>query len=226
VYLRPETTPNFYYDNIQHVSLQDTRECSDVARLTRADQKLRDITQRLHQHNDTTFVLPSDKSLLITARNLFDLRISQRWLWTVLGCKATQSVESHPTFWGNITVCYLVRNGILFDLLFYADDGGSMFLRNICWLSPDYMALYPRRQNFPSFISFLHTYSPCGPWPLFQFLNLYTTLRTPWAEDQPVVRPLPTHNTTQRINAHRHPCPEWDSNPWPVCSCGRRRFMS
>jgi hypothetical protein len=23
-------------------------------------------------------------------------------------------------------------------------------------------------------------YIPCGPWPLFQFLNLYTVVRTPW----------------------------------------------
>jgi hypothetical protein len=40
-------------------------------------------------------------------------------------------------------------------------------------------------------------YSPCGPWPLFQFLNLYTVGRTPWTGDQPVARPLPTHRTTQ-----------------------------
>jgi hypothetical protein len=32
-----------------------------------------------------------------------------------------------------------------------------------------------------------------GPWPLFQF----RTGRTPWTEDQPVARPLPTHRTTQ-----------------------------
>jgi hypothetical protein len=32
-----------------------------------------------------------------------------------------------------------------------------------------------------------------GPWPLFQFLDLYTVGRTSWLEDQPVARPLPTH---------------------------------
>jgi hypothetical protein len=41
---------------------------------------------------------------------------------------------------------------------------------------------------------------PCGPWPLFQFLNLYIVGRTPWTGDQPVVRPLPTHRTTQTQN--------------------------
>jgi hypothetical protein len=42
--------------------------------------------------------------------------------------------------------------------------------------------------------------SPCGPWPLFQFLNLYTVSRTPWTGDQPVARPLPTHRITQTQN--------------------------
>jgi hypothetical protein len=32
---------------------------------------------------------------------------------------------------------------------------------------------------------------------------------TPWAEDQPSARSLPTH----RINADIHPRLEWDSNP-------------
>jgi hypothetical protein len=32
-----------------------------------------------------------------------------------------------------------------------------------------------------------------GPWPLFQFLNLYTVSKTPWTGDQP----LPTHRTTR-----------------------------
>jgi hypothetical protein len=42
--------------------------------------------------------------------------------------------------------------------------------------------------------------SPCGPWPFFQFLNLYTVGRDPWTEDHPVARPLPTHITTQTRN--------------------------
>jgi hypothetical protein len=36
-----------------------------------------------------------------------------------------------------------------------------------------------------------------GPWPLFQFFDLYTVGRTPWTGDQPVARSLPTHRTTQ-----------------------------
>jgi hypothetical protein len=43
-------------------------------------------------------------------------------------------------------------------------------------------------------------YSPCGPWPFSQFLNLYTVGRTPWTGDQSNARPLPTHRTTQKHN--------------------------
>jgi hypothetical protein len=35
----------------------------------------------------------------------------------------------------------------MFGLLFDPEDGCNMFLRKICWLSTDYKALYPRRQN-------------------------------------------------------------------------------
>jgi hypothetical protein len=47
---------------------------------------------------------------------------------------------------------------------------------------------------------YLRLYSPCGPWSLFQFLNLYTVGRTPWTGNQPVARPLPTHRITQTQN--------------------------
>jgi hypothetical protein len=43
-------------------------------------------------------------------------------------------------------------------------------------------------------------YSPCGLWPLFQFLNLHRVGRTPWTGDEPIARPLPTHRTTQTQN--------------------------
>jgi hypothetical protein len=38
---------------------------------------------------------------------------------------------------------------------------------------------------------------PLGPWPLLQFLNLYTVDRTPWTDVKLVARPLPTRRTTQ-----------------------------
>jgi hypothetical protein len=65
------------------------------------------------------------------------------------------------------------------------------------------------------------------PWPLCQFLNLYTIGRSPWTGDQPDARPLPTQRTTQTENkrTHRHPCFEWNSNPRSQLSSRRRRFM-
>jgi hypothetical protein len=48
--------------------------------------------------------------------------------------------------------------------------------------------------NILSFSSWI--YSPRGPWPLFQFLNLYTVGWTPWTGDQPIASPLPTQNNT------------------------------
>jgi hypothetical protein len=38
-------------------------------------------------------------------------------------------------------------------------------------------------------------------------------------------RYLHTDQHKHRINAKRNPCLEWDSNPRPQCSSGRRRFM-
>jgi hypothetical protein len=43
----------------------------------------------------------------------------------------------------------------------------------------------------------LWLYNPCGPWLLFQFINLYTVGRTPWRGDQPIARPLRAHRTIQ-----------------------------
>jgi hypothetical protein len=39
-----------------------------------------------------------------------------------------------------------------------------------------------------------------GPWAFSSFLILYTLGRSPWAGDQSVARPLPTHRTTQTHN--------------------------
>jgi hypothetical protein len=44
------------------------------------------------------------------------------------------------------------------------------------------------------------TLQPFGPCSHFSFLILYTVGRTPWAGNQPVARPLPTHRTTETQN--------------------------
>jgi hypothetical protein len=43
------------------------------------------------------------------------------------------------------SACYLPDAGFLLGVIFDPEDGGDIFLRNIGWLSTDYMALYPRR---------------------------------------------------------------------------------
>jgi hypothetical protein len=56
---------------------------------------------------------------------------------------------------------------------------------------------------------YLSLYSPCGPWPLFQFLNLYTVGKIPWTGDQPVARPLPAHRTAQTQNKRTQTSMPW-----------------
>jgi hypothetical protein len=54
---------------------------------------------------------------------------------------------------------------------------------------------------FRAYLSnYIWLYSLCGPWPPFQFLNLYTDGKNHLTEEQPVARPLPTQRTTQTQN--------------------------
>jgi hypothetical protein len=63
-----------------------------------------------------------------------------------------------------------------------------------------YFAFY----SHPPLSICLWLYSPFGPSPLLQFLNLHTLGMTSWTEDQPVARPLPVHRTTQTQNKCTH----------------------
>jgi hypothetical protein len=44
-------------------------------------------------------------------------------------------------------LCYVLDAGLLLGLFFVPEDGGDIFLLNVGWLSTDYMALNPRREN-------------------------------------------------------------------------------
>jgi hypothetical protein len=81
--------------------------------------------------------------------------------------------------------------------------------------------------HLPTYLTiYLWLHSPCGPWPLFQFLNLYIVGRTHGRGMNPSQsRYLHNEQHKHRINAHRHPCLKWDSNPRSQCSSGQRRFM-
>jgi hypothetical protein len=86
---------------------------------------------------------------------------------------------------------------ILLVLLFDAEDGGDAFSRNV-GLSPNYRALQSRLLLL--LLLLLWLYSPLLELGrFFSFLILYTVRRTPWIEDQPVARPLPTRRTTQTL---------------------------
>jgi hypothetical protein len=52
---------------------------------------------------------------------------------------------------GGAFACYL-----LLRLFFGPEDRGDMFLRNVGWLSLDYTASYPRRQNSSTNVNFLY----------------------------------------------------------------------
>jgi hypothetical protein len=67
------------------------------------------------------------------------------------------------------------------------------------WVDPVPDPLHPS-----TYLSiYLWLYSPCGPWPLFHFLNLYTVGRTPWTGDQPVATTQTqtkcTHTSMHRV---------------------------
>jgi hypothetical protein len=75
----------------------------------------------------------------------------------------------------------------------------------------------------------LWLYSPLlGLGRFFRSLILYRVGRAPWTRDQPVAMPISIHRTTQTQNKgtqYRHPCLEWDSNPWSQRSSEWRQFM-
>jgi hypothetical protein len=72
------------------------------------------------------------KSLLLFNRRILSSGIQPcvfRWMSTDVG-----------------STCYLHHAGFLLGLFFDTENGSDTFFRNICWLSTDYVALYPRRQ--------------------------------------------------------------------------------
>jgi hypothetical protein len=87
---------------------------------------------------------------------------------------------SHSIY-SNILLCIQLTINYVLCKAFLGIHTHTNKMLGVCYLS---MALQP-------FV---------GPWPLFQFLNLYTVGKTPWTGDQPVARLLPTRRTTQTQN--------------------------
>jgi hypothetical protein len=96
---------------------------------------------------------------------------------------------------------------------------GTHFPTDLPTYLPIYLSIYPsihpsihppthpstHPPTYPPTYLFIYLllYSPCGPWPLFQFLSLYRVSRTLWTGDKPVARPLPTHRATLTQNKCR-----------------------
>jgi hypothetical protein len=59
-------------------------------------------------------------------------------------------------------------------------------------------------------------------WQLFQFRDFLHSLDGGSARRKAATC---TKHNTNRINAYRHPCLKWDSNPRSQCSSGRREFI-
>jgi hypothetical protein len=52
-----------------------------------------------------------------------------------------------------------------------------------------------------------------GPWPLFKFIDPIHSRQDSLDEGSDRRKASALHTEHHRINAHRHPCHEWDSNP-------------
>jgi hypothetical protein len=85
-----------------------------------------------------------------------------------------------------------VRRYTLFPKSIYIEQNISVRAVGFC-VNPARKTLYS--VEFPSYL-FMALQQFVGPWPLFQFFDLfYTDGRTPWTGDQSIARPLPAHRT-------------------------------
>jgi len=77
-----------------------------------------------------------------------------------------------------------------------------------------------------------HQFQGRPSWPVaiqnfnFRNLQIYLTFgTTPWTEDRPDARPLPSPDNTTQKKANTHPCLERDSIPRSQCSSGQRHYV-
>jgi hypothetical protein len=98
-------------------------------------------------------------------------------------------------------ISYLLHAGFLLGLFFDPENGGDMYLRNVGWLSADYTALFPRRQNSGNNITFQkphYIYTKCNICSLL--VNLWTLTK-----DVFPFSGLLADSRWLRINASRRP---------------------
>jgi hypothetical protein len=97
-------------------------------------------------------------------------------------------------------------------------------------IAPNFKYAAAMRIRFPSSSSSSYGFAAIiGSWPLFQFIDPYTQLVGLLGRGIGTSQGLYLHKAQRkhriRVNTHRHPCLEWDSNPRSHCLRGRRQFM-
>jgi hypothetical protein len=106
-------------------------------------------------------------------------------------------------FISTLSLCAHIKNEIL-DCIPFISLNLPRHRRNMA--SEISESVLEKRFNYTNRSSFLFLlililrlllwlYSPCGPWPLFQFPSRYTVGRTPRTSDELVARPLPTYGS-------------------------------
>jgi hypothetical protein len=98
------------------------------------------------------------------------------------------------------------------------EAGDNYIMRNliICTFSTYSLSLFPVVPTLEHTASVKRFVS-------LQFLNSKTVGRSPWTGDQRNTRLLHTQDNINRINADKHSCLAWDSNPQSQRSSERRQ---
>jgi hypothetical protein len=153
----------------------------------------RDIYQRTTQHIVVAAMLPAFVRFVLLEYRLSWLA-SLGWGGFTLGLQA--NVMKIPRLGDERFLSYP------FQLIIHQSSYHFSYVVYILTVLQNIPQNIPISTYLPTYLptyvpTYLWLYSPCGHWPLFQFLNLYTVGRTPWSGDQPDARPLPTHRTTQ-----------------------------
>jgi hypothetical protein len=85
-------------------------------------------------------------------------------------------------------------------------------------------SINPLTTRFLPDLSISGSTSLVGPWPLFSFL-IYSVGLLGRGISPPQGNYIYRATETQN-KRDKHPCLEWDSNPWSQCSCERRHFKA
>jgi hypothetical protein len=87
------------------------------------------------------FLMGGKKSLNETLNLNLNLKHHESWLGKQVSVRHLRAWQRSK----QAQLCCLLNFGFLLGRFFDPEDGSNMFLRNVCWISVDYTALYPNR---------------------------------------------------------------------------------